>query len=236
MQQYEKNSSEDVIDFLKIFKVFKINIKAVIAIVIVSLIFGIAFSATQKKTYTSTSSMAAMCSGTANDNSPEKYSFSANIAGTFALFIKQDIVINQVSEKTGIPTDTIKESLSSSADKLIINLSYKSEDPKTAQEVLTEIMKVSIDVANSKAEDGLSQYPMFEESLSILSSPSEAKAPSEIKHNMLYALIVGCVLAVLFVGIKWINDDRYKDPAEIETDLNMPVISTVFKYDFEERK
>lgn len=225
----------DEIDLSKLLKYFKAHIRAMIVIVIISLLLGYGYTATRTTVYKSNATVAVMYTGNGIESTSAKYAYSASIVDTYVLFLSENIVLDKVAEKTGYSVSEIKRNLDVKSDNLILSLSFKDTNKKNAKIVLDTVIDTAIDIANSQ-EDGKPMYYLLTDGLKVFSSASEAKPIPILRRNMLIFFAIGILAAFGYVVLSWAFDRRYRDVEEIEEDLDLPVFTAVPYYTFEERK
>lgn len=236
MQQDNVFVEKNEIDLFKIFKTFKLHIKAVVLIMVISIVLGYAYTVAETKKYESTATMAVLYAGSENETNSGKYNFSYNVAETFVLFISERVVLDKVASKTGCDVETLKHNLTVKNSNLIIRVSYVDTNPQKARSILNEIINTAVRVANTKNIHGESEYNILANSLKVFSSASKANRISNSKKAILLALLIGILLSFIYLIICQAFDKHYRDVESIEEDLDLPVFATVPYYTFEERK
>ena len=234
MDKLNRNTAEeDAVDVMEVWTFVKKHLLGIIAIVVACLILGSAYSYFETPTYRSSATMAVMYDGTANESTAGKYTFSANIASTFVLFLSENVVLDEVSHITGYPVSTLKSHLRVQNTDLIIKLSYEDESPEKAQAILAYIMDNAILIADSVDENGAPRYKMLNNNLKSFSTASVASKVSHRQQHLMIAGVLGILLAGLYVLIGMLRDKTFKSAADIESLLNMPVLSQIPYYVFD---
>ena len=211
---------------------------AILAFLVCCTAAGFIWSRVETPVYQSTGTMLVSYeSGSATLT--QDYTFSNYISSTYVSFIKEDVVMSKVSEKTNIPVGALKKATSVSNSNLIIKVSYSNSDKEKAQEIAQTIIDTAQEVANSTKEvDGVTKpvYHLLYENLTPL---SPAKAGVKVSHTMRNTAIglgAGVVLALAYVVIRELSDNTFKSTEEIERILDLPVLAGIPDYHFEDEK
>ena len=211
---------------------------AILAFLVCCTAAGFIWSRVETPVYQSTGTMLVSYeSGSATLT--QDYTFSNYISSTYVSFIKEDVVMSKVSEKTNIPAGALKKATSVSNSNLIIKVSYSNSDKEKAQEIAQTIIDTAQEVANSTKEvDGVTKpvYHLLYENLTPLSAAKAGVKVSHTMRNTAIGLGAGVVLALAYVVIRELSDNTFKSTEEIERILDLPVLAGIPDYHFEDEK
>ena len=208
---------------------------AILAFLVCCTAAGFIWSRVETPVYQSTGTMLVSYeSGSATLT--QDYTFSNYISSTYVSFIKEDVVMSKVSEKTNIPAGALKKATTVSNSNLIIKVSYFNSDKDKAQEIAQTIIDTAQEVANSVKDDGKPVYHLLYENLTPLSAAKAGVKVSHTMRNTAIGLGAGVVLALLYVVIRELSDNTFKSSEEIERTLNLPVLAGIPDYHFEDEK
>ena len=159
------------------------------------------------------------------------------ISSTYVSVIKEDLVMDKVSEKTGISTGTLKSNTSVSSQSLLISVSYTDSSKERAKEVVQVIIDTAQEVANTTEFVGGEEKPVYHllyDNLKVFSTAKDAVRVSHAFRDLAIGLGAGFVLAFVYIVIRELSDNTFKSAEEIERMLNMPVLAGIPDYHFDD--
>lgn len=221
-----------------IFFMVRKHIIAIIVFVVVFTIAGYIATKLLPPTYKSSGSMMVSYESS-NGAITSDYTFSNYITTTYVEFIKEDAVLDIVSERTGISTATIKSNMSVSNKSLLITISYKSSDAEEAKMVTNTIIDTAQEVADSTVNVGGEEKPVYHllyDNLKVLTYAKTGTIQSHTLRNVAIGLAVGVVLAFAYVALRELFDNSFKSSSELERMLGIPVLAGIPEYEFEDEK
>ena len=120
---------------------------AIICFIVACTAAGFIWSKVEPPVYSSTGSMLVSYES-GSTTLTQDYTFSNYISSTYVSFIKENVVMDKVSEKLKaegkeFTTGQLKNNTSVSNNALIIKVSFKSNDPEVAKQVAQTIMEVA---------------------------------------------------------------------------------------------
>lgn len=229
---------EKGISLLDILQILKKNIIliAVTTVIITAVGIVLAFMITPK--YSSRASVMVQVSDNGSSDDSD-VTTSLRIVTTVAEFIKSDLVTkaastaleNDPEQKIIISFDQIQEglSMSYSTSSLNIEISFTSSNREYCDEVLDTLIERARYIANeTKNEDDTPYYPVIADTISSVSTASEAKYVSPNKK--LYAVIsfvLGAVLGVAIAFVKELFNTTINSVEELENTYGLKVIGNI---------
>ena len=206
---------------------------AIICFIVACTAAGFIWSKVEPPVYSSTGSMLVSYES-GSTTLTQDYTFSNYISSTYVSFIKENVVMDKVSEKLKaegkeFTTGQLKNNTSVSNNALIIKVSFKSNDPEVAKQVAQTIMEVAQEVANTE-EGGKAVYHL------VLSDAKNGVKVSHTLRNTAIGLAAGVVLALVYIVIRELSDNTFKSSEEIERILNLPVLAGIPDYHFDDEK
>ena len=199
---------------------------------------GFIWAKVERPVYQSTGTMLVSYESN-NSTMTQDYTFSNYITNTYVSVIKEDLVMNKVSEKTSIPVSTLKSNTSVSSSSLIIKVTYSSSNKEQAQEVAKVIIDTAQEVANTTVnEDGVEKpvYHLLYDNLKVFSDPTPGKKVSHTLRNTAIGLGAGVALAFIYVVLSEVLNNKFKSSEEIERMLNLPILAGIPDYHFDDEK
>ena len=234
--EYEESSG---LTFKDILYTIRKHWIAIVAFVFSFTIAGFVWSKLETPVYQSTGTMLVSYESSGTSDVTRDYTFSNYISGTYVVFIKEDIVLDRVSEKVHIPTGILRGNTSVSNSSLVIKVSYTSSDKNEAKEVTQAIIETAQEVADTtELVDGTEKplYHLLYDNLKVLSQAKDGSKISHTVRNTIIGFAVGIVLAIIYIVIREILDTTFKSSEEIERLLNIPVIAGIPDYYFDDEK
>ncbi len=147
-----------------------------------------------------------------------------NLASVYGIVIKSNAVMEPVVEvmNTDITMDALSKQVTvSSVDNTqVIKISVKDTDPVLAREYTNEIIKVAPDIIVDMVEAG---------SVKVVSYPQISNSPisPNTKMNVLVAGMLGFMLSIGFVFVRYLLDKTFRSPQMIEDYLELPIIGVI---------
>lgn len=147
-----------------------------------------------------------------------------NLASVYGIVIKSNAVMEPVVEvmNTDITMDALskKVSVSSVDNTQVIKISVKDTDPVLAREYTNEIIKVAPDIIVDMVEAG---------SVKVVSYPQISNSPisPNTKMNVLVAGMLGFMLSIGFVFVRYLLDKTFRSPQMVEDYLQLPIIGVI---------
>ena len=228
----EEEKGLSIVDIL-----FIIRKNIVVILILISLfsILGGLYSKVETPIYESTGTMLVSYEGNGNSISSD-YTFSNYISGTFVVFITQDVVLDVVSEKTGIKTGTLKKNVSVTNSSLILSVKYQASTASEATFVAQTIIDTAQEIADSVDEENKPIYHLLYDNLKVLSPAKEGVRKSHLLRDLAIGFGIGVFLAFLYVFLREILDTKFKSASEIERVLDIPVLAGIPVYTFNEEE
>ena len=221
-----------------IFFIIRKHLIAIIAFIVVCTIAGYVATKLLPPTYKSSGSM--MVSYESGGGAiTSDYTFSNYITTTYVEFIKEDAVLDIVSEKVGIDTATLKSHMGVSNKSLLITVTYTSADAAEAKLVTNTIIDTAQEVADSTQNVGGVDKPVYHllyDNLKVLTYAKDGKIQSHTLRNVAIGFAIGLVLAFAYVALRELFDNSFKSSNEIERLLGLPVLAGIPEYEFEDEK
>lgn len=147
-----------------------------------------------------------------------------NLASVYSIVIKSNAVMEPViqSMNSDITMEALskKVSVSSMDNTQVMKITVKDTDPLLAQKYNNEILKFAPDIMVDMVEAG---------SVKIVSYPQVSENPisPNTKMNVLVAGMLGFMLSVGFVFIRFLMDKSFRNPKAVEDYLNIPVLGVI---------
>lgn len=147
-----------------------------------------------------------------------------NLASVYGIVIKSNAVMEPVVEAVNadITMDALtkKVSVSSVDNTQVIKISVKDTDPNLAREYTNEIIKVAPDIIVDMVEAG---------SVKVVSYPQTPTSPisPNTKMNVLVAGMLGFMVSVGFVFMRFLMDKTFRSPDSVEASLDIPVLGVI---------
>lgn len=175
-----------------------------------------------------------------NLTKPQQYQLGYYMSTTFAEFIPEDVVLEPVAkkyEKDGLSVGSLRGNLGLEIknDSLIIQLTFTSNNPEKSADILNDIMKSTITVANTEVNN-IKKYPLLHSNISVLTEASKDKyslSSSKMKYTVIF-FALGAVVAAAYVVLRELLDNSFKSTEQIEKELGLRVISSIPLYQFKD--
>ena len=223
------------ITFKDLYYIILKHLIAIICIVVVCTIGGYIFSKLKKPIYTSTGTMLVSYEGTGTSISTD-YTFSNYISNTFVVFITQDVVLDAVSQKTGISTGILKSNTTVKNTSLILSVTYSCDNAEDAQHITQTIIDTAQEVADTLDDENKPVYHLLYDNLKVLSEAKTGARKSETFKIVLVSFAIGVALAFIYVFLSEVFNNKFKSSEEVERALGVPVLAGIPAYSFDDEK
>lgn len=235
--QKQVDEEESGITLKDIFYIIKKNIIVILSIIVAVLIVGSVYTfKIQKPVYQSSAEV--MVSASSSDIEGQNYSLASYLTNTFVAYFKSDLVLDGVVNKLNeqnitVTTGELKNNLDISIvnDSLILELDYTSPSINNSKIILNTIIDTAIEITN---KENISE--LLKDKIMVFSYGKDGQRVSKTMMNLALSLVVGVVIAFLYVLIKNAFDDTFKSKKDIEVVLNIPVIASIPHYEVKETK
>ena len=235
--QKQVDEEESGITLKDIFYIIKKNIIVILSIIVAVLIVGSVYTfKIQKPVYQSSAEV--MVSASSSDIEGQNYSLASYLTNTFVAYFKSDLVLDEVVNKLNeqnitVTTGELKNNLDISIvnDSLILELDYKSPSINNSKIILNTIIDTAIEITN---KENISE--LLKDKIMVFSYGKDGQRVSKTMMNLALSLVIGVVIAFLYVLIKNAFDDTFKSKKDIEVVLNIPVIASIPHYEVKETK
>ncbi len=235
--QKQVDEEESGITLKDIFYIIKKNIIVILSIIVAVLIVGSVYTfKIQKPIYQSSAEV--MVSASSSDIEGQNYSLASYLTNTFVAYFKSDLVLDEVVNKLNeqnisVTTSELKNNLDISIvnDSLILELDYTSPSINNSKIILNTIIDTAIEITN---KENISE--LLKDKIMVFSYGKDGQRVSKTMMNLALSLVIGVVIAFLYVLIKNAFDDTFKSKKDIEVVLNIPVIASIPHYEVKETK
>lgn len=235
--QKQVDEEESGITLKDIFYIIKKNIIVILSIIVAVLIVGSVYTfKIQKPIYQSSAEV--MVSASSSDIEGQNYSLASYLTNTFVAYFKSDLVLDEVVNKLNeqnitVTTGELKNNLDISIvnDSLILELDYTSPSINNSKIILNTIIDTAIEITN---KENISE--LLKDKIMVFSYGKDGQRVSKTMMNLALSLVIGVVIAFLYVLIKNAFDDTFKSKKDIEVVLNIPVIASIPHYEVKETK
>ena len=235
--QKQVDEEESGITLKDIFYIIKKNIIVILSIIVAVLIVGSVYTfKIQKPVYQSSAEV--MVSASSSDIEGQNYSLASYLTNTFVAYFKSDLVLDEVVNKLNeqnisVATSELKNNLDISIvnDSLILELDYTSPSINNSKIILNTIIDTAIEITN---KENISE--LLKDKIMVFSYGKDGQRVSKTMMNLALSLVIGVVIAFLYVLIKNAFDDTFKSKKDIEVVLNIPVIASIPHYEVKETK
>lgn len=235
--QKQVDEEESGITLKDIFYIIKKNIIVILSIIVAVLIVGSVYTfKIQKPVYQSSAEV--MVSASSSDIEGQNYSLASYLTNTFVAYFKSDLVLDEVVNKLNEQNITVSSSelknnldISIVNDSLILELDYTSPSINNSKIILNTIIDTAIEITN---KENISE--LLKDKIMVFSYGKDGQRVSKTMMNLALSLVIGVVIAFLYVLIKNAFDDTFKSKKDIEVVLNIPVIASIPHYEVKETK
>ena len=235
----------------EIFYIIKKHLIVILAIVVVltGLGFGAAkFMDKKNPKWSASATMIVSVENTDGMALSTAYSLSTYLTNTYAAFVKNTVVLEAVQEElkdelgAQVAIRTLSKNVSTSIanNNLLMTVTYTGSSKAATVKILNSIMDNATKVANTVTTDDhgntTGKYKLLYQNLEVLTPASESRA-SQSTRTVKFTTIgfaAGLVLAFLYVLIRELTDNKFKNSNEVERYLEVPVFAGIPDYEFEE--
>ena len=236
----ETNVVEKGLTFRDLLFIIRKHWIAIVCFIVACTAAGFIWSRVETPVYTSTGTMLVSYESKTT-NIAQDYTFSNYISGTYVVFVKEDVVLEKVSEKLNneFTIQQLRSNTSVKNDSLVLKITFTASNKETAKNVVQTIIETAQEVADTtETIDGAEKpvYHLLYDNLKVLSPAKDATRVSHTLRNTAIGLGVGVVLAFTYVLIRELSDHTFKSTEEIERMLNLPVLAGIPEYHFDDEK
>lgn len=224
--------------------------KHLLVIIIVLVVFtGVGFGYGKYKNasspkYIASSSMMVSVEKSSSTTQYQQYQLSQYIKDTFVIFITKDVVLQEAANiieeqyevKMSVKKLRSNVSVAIADESLILELTYTSDDSQKSVAILNAIMDAAVSKANSKNDSGDINYKFLYDNIVVLDRATEENVThtsSTVKSTVIF-FALGVVVAFLYVLIRELTNNKFKDVEEVERLLGLPVLAGVPFYEIKE--
>lgn len=220
---------EETIDLSKLFTILKKNMKYLIILPIVFLVLSmvITFIFMTPK-YSSSTQVLVNQKETDNQMMAQQVQSDLQLVNTYSEIIKSPRILDKVSKnlKGKYTRNELSEMLTvnNQAESKILNITVENESRENAGKIANEIANVfSKDVKDIMNIDNVT----------ILSKADNngSKVSPKPLINAVVGVFLGLIVALIIIFLKELLDKRIKTEADVEEQLNIPVLGTIQRFD-----
>lgn len=220
---------EEKIDLSKLFTILKKNMKYLIILPIVFLVLSmvITFIFMTPK-YSSSTQVLVNQKETDNQMMAQQVQSDLQLVNTYSEIIKSPRILDKVSKnlKGKYTRNELSEMLTvnNQAESKILNITVENESRENARKIANEIANVfSKDVKDIMNIDNVT----------ILSKADNngSKVSPKPLINAVVGVFLGLIVALIIIFLKELLDKRIKTEADVEEQLNIPVLGTIQRFD-----
>lgn len=202
------------------------NVILIAVITILATICGVGYAMSIKPTYTATRSLIVKASNNSSLNNDSNNYNDITVATkelpTIAEFFKKNVVLSAAQAEydgqgNGGAISAGAMSVKYDTTTRFLTISYTDTDSNVAAQKINAIIKAGTDVVEEKNVDGTSKY--FNVSIELMvADGNEASVVMNLKRTtyVVIAFILGLVIAVGIVLIRYFMDDTIKNKEELE--------------------
>ena len=223
------------ITFKDLYYIVLKHLITIICIIAVCMIGGFVFTKLKKPIYNSTGTMLVSYEGSGSSISTD-YTFSSYIANTFVVFITQDVVLDAVSQKTGIAVGVLKSNTTVKNSSLILSVTYSCYDAKEAQNICQTIIDTAQEIADTMDDENKPVYHLLYDNLKVLSNAKTGTRKSVTVKIVAVSFILSLVLACTYVFLYETFNNKFKSSEEVERALGFPVLAGIPAYTFDDEE
>ena len=235
MKNQQLNDTASGITFKDLYYIVLKNLIVIICIIAVCMVGGFVFTKLKKPVYNSTGTMLVSYEGSGTSISSD-YTFSSYIANTFVVFITQDVVLDAVSQKTGVSVGVLKKNTTVKNSSLILSITYSCDNAVDAQNICQTIIDTAQEVADTMDDENKPVYHLLYDNLKVLSEAKEGTRKSETLKMVAISFAIGVVLASLYVFLNEVFNNKFKSSEEVERALGVPVLAGIPAYTFDDEE
>ncbi|WP_239732587.1 Wzz/FepE/Etk N-terminal domain-containing protein [Mammaliicoccus sp. E-M25] len=220
---------EETIDLSKLFTILKKNMKYLIILPIVFLVLSmvITFIFMTPK-YSSSTQVLVNQKETDNQMMAQQVQSDLQLVNTYSEIIKSPRILDKASKnlKGKYTRNELSEMLTvnNQAESKILNITVENESRENAGKVANEIANVfSKDVKDIMNVDNVTI-------LSKADNNGNKVSPKPL-INAVVGVFLGLIVALIIIFLKELLDKRIKTEADVEEQLNIPVLGTIQRFD-----
>lgn len=151
-------------------------------------------------------------------------SASQQLVRTYINIITSDMVLEKVIQDTGLSMSTGYLRRIMSANQVnnteIFQVYVTHPDPQLAADIANSIAKVAPDEIANIVEGSSTKI------IDYAKVPTGRYAPS-YRRNTIYGGLIGCVLAVIYVTLTYLLDDRLKNEEDLTSLFELPILGQI---------
>lgn len=216
----------DEIELSELFKILKQNIQMIIVVSLIFTVGGFLFTKLFiKPQYQSQATLIVNNRREEGSNiTTDEMNTARNLAGVYSIIIKSDSVLGTVVDNLALDmeTETLSKKISVAAvdNTQVMKVTVKDGSAKRAQDIASELVKVSPDFIVEMVEAG---------SVKVISDAklNENKVSPNLKMNVLVSFVLGMMLSVGYVLVTHMLDRTFKSESDIEKILDVPVLGII---------
>ncbi len=148
-----------------------------------------------------------------------------NLVSTYSIIVKSNSVLNEAIKKLDLPMDyeELKQKVYINAvdDTQVMRVAVRDSDPKRAENILKEIVKIAPDRIVDAVEAG---------SCKVISQAVTGSSPVEpnVIKNTILAATIGLVLSVMIVAmIQLFSIKKIIDDDDVQKYIELPVLGVI---------
>lgn len=241
------NYEEKSLSFKDILHILRKHIIAIILFFVAGVGAGVGYTMVEAPEYVASATILAS-PDIINTTTATEYNGMAMLSETFVSFVKENVVVNDAvnslkAEYPEVNANMIKGGISASCDNLIIKVSYSSDNPEKSVKFANAMVESVITISNiTEGVDEKGQpvykYRLLGGNLESLSPAEKGIKRSHTVKNVGIGAAIGVVLAALYVVLFELFDNSFRNEEELEQELNLPILSTIpsFTFDEDEKK
>lgn len=257
--EQQVQEQQDGLTIKDLFYIIRKHLIVILVVIFLCTILGFGFSKFQDKRSPKWSANATMIVSVENTDGmalSTVYSLSTYLTNTYVVFMKDNVVLEAVEQELSatygslVKLASLKKNLSTSiaSNTLLMNVSFTSTSKEAATNILNCIINTAEKKANTVATDDagnpladnngnpVPKYKLLYENLAVLSEAKEERAVQSTRTLKYTAIFFagGIVLAFLYVLLRELTDNKFKNTREVEMLLGAPVFAGVPDYNFEQ--
>ncbi len=247
---------KDGLSFQDLLHIIRKHLLVILITIVVFTVVGFGyakFKQSKSPQYIARSSMMVSVEGQSNSGNLsdyQNYQLSQYLINTYIVYLSQDSVVSatidklyaadhpELRDQEKITITTIKRNFKAeiSGSSLILDLTYTSNSPEKANLILNTLMETVIEKANEIVIDADGKpkpvNKFLYENIVILNKANKdniTPVSSTLKYMVIF-FAAGVVLAFLYVFIRELTDNKFKNSEEVEKVLGLPVLSGIPEY------
>lgn len=218
----------------ELFKIVWINRVAIVLITLWVMIIGIVYTfVLVTPQYTAETSIIVQVDFEVSETSQQSaIAIAQNLISTYKEFVVSNLVLESVIDDIDdLPEGYSKSSLENSisistqSNVLIIFISVENESPELAIKIANTLINNSISIANDE-DNG---YVLLQNKLKVLDVAEAKTTPTSPNTalNIIISILLGGIIALAFVFVKELFNNKYQSATEMEKHLGIKVIAAV---------